>query len=200
MHVFFRSDADRLAIRPVGAPWSDNRGNGTSGSSDLNSGENISHLIFWQGDDIALGSSFAESEEISRPRASNSGSDAHSASSPLRHVESLGPKGQAKRPVTPLLRLELPHNPTRNNSFHTFFPTSASAASLMSSSMTSNIIDDDIDLPLLPPTVFVRNHNRSVSTGSSLTVQFGLRISYTNHALDHIEASSASIIRLHIAL
>lgn len=199
MHVFLRSNADRLAIRPVETPWTEKRTIRVFGPSDLNFRENISYPIFWQESDLALSSPVAESEETSQPRASDAERDTHSASGPLQHVVSPSSEGQAKRPLTPLLRLEPLRQFTRNNSSHTLLSTSASAAASISSSTKFRNINDDFDLPLLPATIFVRNHDRSVSTASCVTVQIGLRTCHTKYALNLFEASPSSILGLPMA-
>jgi len=199
MHVFLRSNADRLAIRAVETPWSDKRAIRVLGPSNLNFRENINYPVFWQDDDYALSPSFAKSEETSQPPASDSDWDSHSASGPLQHVVLPSPKGQAKRPLTPLLRMEPLRRFNRNNPSYGLFPTPVSAAAHMSSSTTFANINDDIDLPLLPAPVFLRNHDRSESAGSSVTVQIGLRLSYRNFAVEPIKISPPSIDGLPMA-
>lgn len=118
------------------------------------------------------------------------------ASDPPQHVVFPSLKEQAKRPLTPILKMEPPREVPRMRSSYALFPTSVSAAASQSSSTTFHNINDDIDLPLLSTPLLVRNLDRSDSAGSSATLQIGFRLSYTDCALDPIEALPPSILGL----
>lgn len=202
MHVFLRSNADRLAIRAVETPWSDKRTIRVFGPSDLNIREHISHPVLWQEADHDHNSFVAKSEKGSQQSPTGSNYDAWSASGPLQHVVFPSPmtKAKANRPITPPLKISPVRQMSQNNFSYALSPTAASATARVSSASSIESATPELDLPLPPAPLFARKHDRSTSAQSSATVQIGLRLSYMNHALDPIEASPPSIIGLPMAL
>ena len=195
LHLFLRSNADRLAIRAIETPWSDKGTIRVFGPSDLNVREHISYPVLWQEGDYDHNTLVARSEKASQRSPTDSEYDAYSASGPFQHVVFPSPTAKASR-LTPPLRVGPVRQVTQNNSSYALFPTSTSTAAHVSSSTTFEIVNDDSELPLPPAPLFAREHDRSTSSQSSATVQIGLRLSYMNHALDPIEASPPSIIGL----
>ena len=202
MHIFLRSNADRLAIRAVKTPWSDKRTIRVFGPSDLNIREHISYPVLWQEVDYDHNSFVVKSEKGSQRSLTDSDFDAWSASGPLQHVVFPSPKNMSKpnRPLTPPLIMEPVRRPALHKSSYTLFPTVPSAASQESFDTAYSDTSHNLDLPLPPVPLFARKHDRSTSAESSATVQIGLRLSYMNHALDPIEASPPSNISLPMVL
>lgn len=198
MHVFLRSNADRLAIRSAQTPWTEKRTMRVFGPSDLNMREHISYPVLWQVGDHDNDSFIATSEKSSVKSSENSDYDSFSTCGPLQHAVFPSPKSNS--PVTPNTRNSPARQVTRNNSAYSIFPTSASSQQAhMSTSTTFSRFKDEYEMPLPPPPLFATQHERndSVQTrASSATVQIGLRLSYLNHALDPIGASPSPILQL----
>lgn len=200
MHIFLRSNADRLAIRAVETPWSDKRTIRVFGPSDLNVQEHISYPVLWNEKNLGPRSLTVTSEKASLHSGTESDYDAYSSSGPLQHIVFPSPKAKAYHPSMPSLKVVPMPQITRNNSSYALFPTAESTTAHMSSSTTYENDEGDWELPLPPAPLFAHKYNRITSVESSQTVQIGLRLSYMNHALDPIEASPPSIIGLRMGL
>ena len=202
MHIFLRSNADRLAIRAVGTPWSDKHTIRVFGPSDLNIREHISYPVLWHEVDCDQNSFVVKSEKASQRSLTDSDFDAWSASGPLQHVVFPSPKTTSKpnRPLTPPLKIEPVRKSALHKPFYTLFPAVPSAVSQVSSYTAYGDTSHNRDFPLPPSPLFARKHDRSTSAESSATVQIGLRLSYMNHALDPIEASPSSNMGLPMVL
>ena len=184
MHIFLRSNADRLAIRGAKTPWSGKRTMRVFGPSDLNYQEHISCPVLWESKDHYRNSFIGEKLEKSPIDSTmNSDCDNYSSHSPLQHA--VFPSPTEKRPLTPPVKFSLGRQ--RNNSSYSIFPTKASVQQLhMSTSTTFSNIEEACEMPLPPPPLFSPKHERNdsgQSRQSSATVQIGLRLSSMNNAL-----------------
>ena len=198
MHIFLRSNADRLAIRGTATPWSEKRTMRVFGPSDLNMREHISYPVLWQADEQDNKSFDTKSEKSSL--GSTGTSDNHNSGTPMTLQHAVFPSPDPNRPCTPPLKMSPVRRVTRNNSAYTVFPTLASAQQAhLSTSTTFSHFNDEYEMPLPPPPLFATHHERNDSAQtrqSSATVQIGLRLSYMNHALDPLEASPPAILPL----
>lgn len=198
MHIFLRSNADRLAIRGAQTPWTEKRTMRVFGPSDLNIRGHISYPVLWQAGDHDNNSFIAKSEKSSVKSSENSDYDSFSTRGPLQHA--VFPSPTSNRPATPQLKNSPVRQVACNNSAYSIFPTVASSQQAhMSTSTTFSNFNDEYEMPLPPPPLFAIKHERSDSAQtrtSSATVQIGLRLSYLNHALDPIEASPSSVLQL----
>ncbi|KAL8789546.1 MAG: hypothetical protein Q9195_006773 [Heterodermia aff. obscurata] len=194
MHIFLRSNADRLAIRGAATPWSEKRTMRVFGPSDLNMREHISYPVLWQASEQDNASSDANSEKSSFK--STETSDNNYFETPTQHA--VFPSPDPNRPFTPSLKMSPVRRVTRNNSAYTVFPTLASSQQAhLSTSTTFSHFNDEYETPLPPPPLFAKQHERSDSAQtrqSSATVQIGLRLSYMNHALEPLDASPPAIL------
>lgn len=194
MHIFLRSNADRLAIRSAETPWSDTRSMRVFGPSDLNIQKHISYPLLRQVGDHDNHPFIAEKLE-KRSSISSVQSDhrSYSTQGPLQLAVFPSPK--EKRLHTPPTKMPLRRSLTRNNSVYSLFPTSFSAQPLHMSTSTTFSDIDEYEMPLPPPPLFAPKHDRTdseESRQSSATVRIGLRLSYMNHALDLLDDSPPS--------
>ena len=191
MHIFLRSNADRLAIRGAATPWSEKRTMRVFGPSDLNMREHISYPVLWQADQQDKTSLDTKSEKGSLKSTETSENDNFGTQMPLQHA--VFPSPDPNRPFTPPLKMSPVRRVTRNNSAYTVFPNLASSQQAhLSTSTTFSHFNDEHENPLPPAPLFAMQHERIDSTQtrqSTATVQIGLRLSYMNHALDPLEAS-----------
>lgn len=198
MHIFLRSNANRLAIRGSQTPWSEKRTMRVFGPSDLNIREHISYPVLWQPGDHENNPFIEKLEKCSIKSTETSNPDSFSTPGPMQHAVFPSPK--ADHPFTPPLKNPPTHRGTRKSSAYSIFPTFApSRETYMSTSTTFSQSDDEYEMPLPPPPLFAGQHERSDSAQtrhSSATVQIGLRLSYLNHALDPLDASPSSILQL----
>ena len=198
MHIFLRSNADRLAIRGAATPWSEKRTMRVFGPSDLNIREHISYPVLWQAEEQGNNSFDGKSEKGSLKSTEISDNGKSDTSMSLQHA--VFPSPDPNRPFTPSLKMSPARRVTRNNSAYTVFPTLASSQQAhLSTSTTFSNVNDEYEMPLPPPPLFAMKHERSDSAQtrqSSATVQIGLRLSYMNHALDPLEASPPAILPL----
>lgn len=196
MHIFLRSNADRLAIRGATTPWSEKRTMRVFGPSDLNMREHISYPVLWQAGEQDNNSFDAKSEKGSFKSTETSENDNFGTQTPLQHA--VFPSPDPNRPFTPPLKMSPVRRVTRNSSAYTVFPTLASSQQAhLSTSTTFSHFNDEYEMPLPPPPLFAMQHERndSVQTRqSSATVQIGLRLSYMNHALEPLETSPPAIL------
>lgn len=197
MHIFLRSNADRLAIRGAETPWSGKRTMRVFGPSDLNIEEHISCRLLWQSKDHYRNSFIAEKLEKSLTESTmNSDYNNYSSHSPLQHA--VFPSPTEKRPLTSPANFSFGRQ--RNNSSYSIFPTTASAQQLhMSTSTTFSNTEEACEMPLPPPPLFAPKHGRNdsgQSRQSSATVQIGLRLSSINNAL--LPLDPLSPISLHM--
>lgn len=196
MHIFLRSNADRLAIRGAATPWSEKRTMRVFGPSDLNMREHISYPVLWQASEQDKSSFDAKSEKGSLKSTETSDND--NFGTQAQHA--VFPSPDPNRPFTPSLKMSPARRVTRNNSAYTVFPTLASSQQAhLSTSTTFSHFNDEHERALPPPPLFAIHHERSDSEQtrqSSATVQIGLRLSYMNHALDPLEASPPAILPL----
>ena len=184
MHIFLRSNADRLAVRGADTPWSDKRTMRMFGPSDLNIQEHMRSSLLWQSKDHYRNSFIAEKLEKSPTDSTmTSEYDNYYSHSPLQHA--VFPSPTEKRPLNPPAKLSLGRQ--RNNSSYSIFPTAASAQqSHMSPSTTFSNTEEACEMPLPPPPLFSPKHERNdsgQSRQSSATVQIGLRLSSMTNAL-----------------
>ena len=201
MHIFLRSNADRLAIRGADTPWSDKRTMRVFGPSDLNIRDQISYPVLWQAGDHDNNSFIAKKlEKSSTDSTTQSDYDSYSTRGPLQNAVFPSPK--EKGPLTPPMKNSpgrQASQPSRNNSAYSIFPTTASAQQAhMSTSTTFSNINEEYEMPLPPPPLFAQKHDHTdseASRQSSATVQIGLRLSYMNHALDPLETSPPSSLQ-----
>ena len=197
MHIFLRSNADRLAIRGAQTPWTDKRNMRVFGPSDLNIRDHISYPVLWQAGDHDNDSFIAKKLEKSTTNSTvHSDDGSYSPRGPLQHAVFPSPKSDQP---SPSLKMSPVRQPTRNNSVYSIFPTMASAqqAHMSTSTIFSNV-NEEYEAPLPPPPLFALKHDRTdsgESRQSSATVQIGLRLSYTNHALDPLEESPPLVMQ-----
>ena len=182
LHMFLRTNSDRVAIRSREAPWTNKRGIRLFGPNDLNIGMVISTpLLLDPTRSPAVGTARAKNlrEPPLKIRAALPGSP---------HVQ----YANSTAPFPPP-RLSLPpksaqrHN--RSTSRYSVFPTHASLASLRQISWTTVTDPADEEVVVLPPPLHM-GHRRDVSEESSETVQIGLRLS---HAMEERSVSSCSL-------
>ena len=197
MHIFLRSNADRLAIRGAATPWTEKRTMRVFGPSDLNMREHISYPVLWQTGEQNH-NSFDGNSEKGSVNSTKTADDNFGPQTPLQHA--VFPSPDPNHPFTPPLKMSPVHRVTRNNSAYSVFPTLASSQQAhLSTSTTFSHYTDEHEIPLPPPPLFAVHHERNDSTQtrqSSATVQIGLRLSYMNHALDPLEASPPAILPL----
>ena len=196
LHIFLRSNADRLAIRGAETPWSGKRTMRVFGPSDLNIQEHISSPVLCQSKDHHRNSFIEEKLEKSpTDSTANSHYDNYSSHSPLQHA--VFPSPTEKGPVTPPAKFSLGRQ--RNNSSYSIFPTTGSAHQLhMSTSTTFSNIEEACEMPLPPPPLFAPKHGRNdsgQSRQSSATVQIGLRLSSMDNASLPLEPLSPTSLQ-----
>lgn len=162
LHLLLRSNAENMAIRPMSAGWSNNRGWKFFGSSDLDMGAQIAGPVVLE-------------RENSLKRLvgeKRSPLDPENTSAPL---EAYPRKVVNTRPLSPPeLSRAGPSVPTnsRKRSKYSLYPSDRSQ------SPTSLYLDDEE--PLAPPRPsFFRRHRRDSSELSTATVQIGLRLSHS---------------------
>lgn len=170
LHIFLRSNAERLMIRPIDYPPTEKKSIRVFGPNDLNMGIHISTPVVPQRTDSELG--LPLSREPSPQMTAVPSTNAPVA--PVTATSPMSPQTSNAAPQPPMVQLQPQHQ--RKKSTYSIFPTSASAFRHISwSTDRSDASEDTIQLPR--PLFTSPTHRRNTSNETSRTVEIGLRLS-----------------------
>ena len=175
LHFFLRSNADRLAIRLIHTPWSENRRICFFGPNELSIPMVISPPLLLARDDNRA--NIVPAGRLQYLKATTQGLESCVGQTDLN-------PHRIPRPTNLTQSLNVTERPKRTRSTYSIFPTRASARQLSWStthSASSEIIQ-------LPQPLFARRHRRDDSDQTSETVQIGMRLS---HAMYNEHSSQA---------
>ena len=165
IHLLFRSNAERLAIRPINTPWSEKRRFRFFGPNELSIPMVISTPLLLDRNDsranIIPSELAATVEKSSIPR--------------IKQIDDLYLKpSQSAHPVVPAQFPKTAQRRGQTKSTYSIFPTRASARQLSWSTTRSA----SPEVTALPQPFFARRHRRDDSDRTSETVQIGMRLSH----------------------
>ena len=198
MHLFLRSNADRLAIRAFAELNSEKRRIRLFGPNELNIRDHISYPVLCQAVDHDFERD-VEKDKAPTPATSRTPSEAESIK---KYVSQLDVSTSSPPPPS-YTRSTVVESPARQVTHitpsYSIFPNRrSSAVKLPDIAIDTPNQQKFKDLPLPPTPLFAESNTRAVSAQSttSATVQIGLRLSYLGHALDPLEHSPPNNLKM----
>ena len=168
IHLTFRCNADRLAIRSSATPWGKKRRLRFFGPNNLTTGLVVSTPLLSARNDRPTNTFFSDQNPLYLTKPTM-----NSTSPYIQRVSLIPPK--ARHSVTPLQLTRTHLQPPQTRSTYSIFPAAASTQHLSMSTTTSTW---DIETLPFPAPLFSRKHRRDESNNTTETVQIGMRLSH----------------------